>query len=1022
MKKNKTFIIYTFILLLAISLCSFGIFSVPETSEPSSASTNYQGVLFSVEKIKRYAGKSTYGKDPNSENYFNTSLDPSVGSSKVVEDVIFPVTNQDQAIMLNNAEIEGNVIEALKISLLPDENYIVMLSPTIKLNGQQIDCSGDTINTGTIKYRDPSTTDDCYKFIFYIDLTNIYALPNKEPIVDTNGYYEISLQYHYRFNDSQTTAPSNEIKFGIYLLDEVDFINSNSEASSYEDTNPRDNVGSNNAILTDTSVMNLDKDYAFQGFYNNNGIVDEQNAQFTRSRVEPRLYNTERIDRYIVSNSTEEGKKNYYVNYKPGNTALNTENAELNFFNFNNESTVDYDGNFNKSNEELLFPMYTYDASKYNLSWNYTYKSQDKYTVTSTFSISNNGVGTVSFKKGDQFLFSVSAQNDNGMYIANVPFSEIGEYEFTIRYTVREYIVGATTATSALTNNYIVIESLSDKIKSIDSSGNVNYVNRQKEYLVGDVNLSIFGYELYYTNEDDVSVDETDQSTKYSLSRFKNLNAGYNYLTDYTFLNQDRIEQEKLGRVAVEGAENTEKVNAYNNIYTLKTDNGSYTTKGNLSADYPIDLGTYDFASTNQAPVEFKYLGTFACENEKTNYSYSYYIHYPYGKGSNNGVAISQVTNSTRFTSNGTYDVIVFYNYSKYFYYDYSDDGNGGKDYNYNIQSAANFVHVQIFTFEIANTPPKITIQDEKGTVLHNGDYTNKTVNITIEKSNSPFNVQPVLSCNFTDYDTNNTSSLKLQEIGEGVYKADSTGNYKITVRYGQGRKSIQNAEFNIDKTPIANPTLFNANETSLSGNSTNKNFYLSYLDKKSGAPISVTYLYMPIDKLPSLAVSDIFAVENDESVIKNGYWIKQVFVDSSTYTKNSVINIPGFYFFTLKDKAGNVGYKYVLYDTTAPLILQKESKQVGNEWVYTDWYLSNYMNNIVTTDTIVHWGATKAIMTNDTTVKSYLELILMQLDNYGKVLTAYANTLSNSNQKALYTNQTDINNFRSTFCYYVPI
>ena len=165
-----------------------------------------------------------YGTDPNDSRYFVNNDEGII--STVTESTIFSITSEDKAVMLNNAHIESNngsdSIEAVKISLLPDDdNVIIWLSPTIKLNGVAIDCSGDGLDgygahTGTIKYKNPSITDDLYKFIYYIDLTCIKTI-NGEYIQDTNGYYEISIEYHYKYASGQTTSSQNVINFGIYI-------------------------------------------------------------------------------------------------------------------------------------------------------------------------------------------------------------------------------------------------------------------------------------------------------------------------------------------------------------------------------------------------------------------------------------------------------------------------------------------------------------------------------------------------------------------------------------------------------------------------------------------------------------------------------------------------------------------------------------------------------------------------------------------------------------------------------------
>ena len=81
----------------------------------------------------------------------------------------------------------------------------------------------------------------------------------------------------------------------------------------------------------------------------------------------------------------------------------------------------------------------------------------------------------------------------------------------------------------------------------------------------------------------------------------------------------------------------------------------------------------------------------------------------------------------------------------------------------------------------------------------------------------------------------------------------------------------------------------------------------MSYTEKASGAPITVTYAYMPIDKISNFSVEDIFVLPDDESILKNGFTLKQSFEEGTTYKKESIINVSGFYFFTIKDKAGNI-------------------------------------------------------------------------------------------------------------------
>ena len=277
----------------------------------------------------------------------------------------------------------------------------------------------------------------------------------------------------------------------------------------------------------ETSTMEF---YVFnEDTYKNTIVYDTEDSQkidkVNTLKLEPRLSNTEKIDR-LVMNANQIGGTQY------------------NYFNFNNENTTNYFGEKTKSSTNLLFPTINYDITKYSLRYrvalygtysNYEYifegYDQDNNPIVNVFKDSVQLSSTRSNKNGITTI-SVSDQTLNDFTITNniisIKLSNIGEYdlEFNYVYQTKEY----NNATGRFaTTGYV--------INSSDSKGyadeNISFVKKENWEMVGDSKLYLFGYQLYYSDYSNSSVSGNLEFTN-KIDKF----------TDVTFINDKTSENE----------------------------------------------------------------------------------------------------------------------------------------------------------------------------------------------------------------------------------------------------------------------------------------------------------------------------------------------------------------------------------------------------------------------------------------------------------------------------------------------
>lgn len=638
---------------------------------------------------------------------------------------------------------------------------------------------------------------------------------------------------------------------------------------------------------------------------------------YNTERIQPRLVNTEKIDRDFYS----------------------TLNVEKNFFNFNNKNTTNYYDD--KSDNTLQFPTYYYDASKYNLSWTYTLHGLT-YNYTTEF-IVENGQGVVNiykdgvkqtnwivktdctkFNKDSSFVFDFN----NTIYTSQIKFENVGEYKFKIVPVV-----------ACIENNTVTYKTILDS--------NSEQLIEEKVECFGDVNLDIFGYQLYYTNyNEDITDLEGNMLENIEFKNDKNSSDISNTILNYNSITDDDLKN------------NIEKsVNAVTKLFKQEeslTDDDKTNIK-NLFNENIV---------TNQAPVSFaQYFATMGYD-DNTLISKSTYAYF---ENESTTPHIYELTNNTKLSKNGYYILKCVYGYINYEYL------NNGEIKTHGFDSDDKFT--QYFAFRINNVEPDVKMYenvtsndpetiDSNDLRFYAGDVTKYDVWFTYTTS-KVFDVKPTITVEFKDSQQSNYSiaskNTHYQIIADGQYLIISPDNlvrwWKVTLQYGPNKSTSAIYEFVTDTTPIESSAFsvtinkdtsdntytgkYYVTEEIGNGNEfivSNQNFYMSYTQNKdSGAVISSSYMFIPLDKQN---YSDFYDTNNTNSFeyIYNGFSLNEnstiyeyglaniESVNGKDYLLNEnanfVLTNAGLYVFKFIDSAGNVNYKVVLLDTSSPLLL----------------------------------------------------------------------------------------------------
>lgn len=710
-------------------------------------------------------------------------------------------------------------------------------------------------------------------------------------------------------------------------------------------------------------------------------------------KVEPRLYNTEKIDRSYFSTNTE-----------------NIDGIEYNYFNYNNENTTGYFANSNKETSTLLFPQLSYDVTKYNIKFRHSlygvysdyqvmfngFDAENGYPILSLIKdgveysasvkvkigLQKNNVSVIS---SDTLIYSFEANGEklindielvkqnaianpiNDRYIATLTFSNIGEYDYTYNYVIEDKQYND--ITNKYTSTYF--------INSPDSTSKADatFVKNENWKTIGNSKMYLFGYQLFHS-------DYSNQAQ----SNDKEFRNG-ELITDLSYLNQ-----------ATTTTTNETTTTITNNSFEGKSLSGIDTTK---------------ICSTNQAPVTISYYAAMTLDSNKTE---SYYYYWKSVSAFENGdtpTVVNNITNDTRFTNDGYYQVFIKYNFANY------KKINAEKTaLEKNSQDTA---HYQFFSFAINNSEPIISVINEKGTVASNG-YTNQDVTVTWS-ANTVFDITPrvkVLKHLFEEENpdswitvyNNNQESVSAYGITYSNTGTESltignsyNGLYQVIINYGPGSNTSVKYRFSIDTADISDLQIYEIlNETNQTityqqaSDITSSGFVLDYNEKLSGAQITTTYDFIPLEEngedfdktnislLNNILQSTDKTVESITETLKtlanaklninllNGYSLKtinqnlpyvkakisEITSDETTCTGSlesleSLKTSAGFYLFSLTDQAGNTAYKVVFVDKSTPTIY----KFIEEETSFTTMIGTE---NIASRNSIVVWGNNKQI------------------------------------------------------------
>lgn len=169
-------------------------------------------------------------------------------------------------------------------------------------------------------------------------------------------------------------------------------------------------------------------------------------------------------------------------------------------------------------------------------------------------------------------------------------------------------------------------------------------------------------------------------------------------------------------------------------------------------------------------------------------------------------------------------------------------------------------------------------------------------------------------------------------------------GEYSLTLRYGKVGK--ETTTFKLDTEQISGLSTYfvesvygsdyyRYNLLSSQGEIalTNSDFTIMWNNKKSGAKVNAKFV--------RFALTEKLFKTDDNDYIFNTSWLatdfgvvlsdanpETIFTRANSVTEitsSSVLTASGLYVFKLEDEAGNVGYYSVIYDTTTPVVLQRE-------------------------------------------------------------------------------------------------
>lgn len=865
------------------------------------------------------------------------------------------------------------------------------------------------------------------KYYFHIlnlteDETNPYALRYSDgtlvPQNEIEGHYKFVFEYTEKENDDVKPKTSKTVEF--FAFNKDTYLNDYTNATTFEENRTYYSDSYYEEVEETTQITNEN----VTNYYIKNGETyepatsfDAENTYYAKiksyepstdvtsenfsnyyvlTHTEPRVYNTEKIDRNIHGSNTQYS-------------------AQYNYFNYNNNNTTNYEYNKTTICNNLQFPTIDFDITKYALRYSKTlYGTKTTYEYVLDSKNENNEEYTLKYYINNVAQPGITV---NGK-IYSVKLNEIGEYDIEFNFVYEDLQYDSFSDTFKH-NGYYTNSYSSKYIEDASFVKNENW-----DDLVGNQKLYIFGYQLMYSDYSNPQVSNNKEFTN-----------GNDLFTDISFMQNEFL--------YIEATSSEVSTENYSDYYTYDENNHKYkkATEYDNEATYysRIDFNNINISkenlpekicSTNQAPVSLKYYANMTTFENATLSYYKYWESYQHFVDNENNDDQDIITNNTRFTKNGYYQIFIEYNFAEYNLVEYNKEENKDEL----NKNPSNIKHYQFFSFEINNSEPKLYVKTNEGTNIPTDTYTNKSVDISWE-ANTIFDIAPrivIKKQSFADkknttgnwitiYDNNKASNnlygLTYSPINEGegqdkekiTISSEFNGYYIITINYGPGEQTLAKYRFNIDTEDIngiltkaiLNSRIDETNKNIISTEDyivdheyvepfdiLNSAFMLDWTNKESGANINATYSFIPLEQNDDLVENNTNVLPNIDEIqesnkaaginthlnnstkalsLYTNYELKTLNKNLS-YQKprfnpetkeleniNSMKTNAGLYLFTLIDEAGNSAQKVVMIDNSTPSVYVYVNEQ-------DDYQFANEEHIIATRNAIMIWGDNKAI------------------------------------------------------------
>lgn len=884
-----------------------------------------------------------------------------------------------------------------------------------------------------------------YKFVLGDDNKPIVVRNNEFVFLKSNEYLFITFSKHGSLNSGENPALKA-------LSDEIDYNNTKSNLSGYN------YLTSSNIELAyldvQASLNNTELNVA-SFIIDGNTITSKQNLSGTSTKYE---------FGYIISGSdliSNYGKYDFKFNYMTretqsvfGDDVSNISTSNITIFAFEQSYYYDskpmlknysnigisnptYDGsylfNFNNSGlvgENLVFPNYVFDSTKFVLNYSRIYSGK-----TDNF----NNVG-----------FDYSGNNKK------IIFNELGDYEISkqIIYTLGNevYVCNNTTSNNLLKfksdklyiygyQAYYSALNSGRKDKFYKENLETDLTNKVQLLTRGDIRKSLIisvtdeelqeeinnnYYSIKYNTEDKYIVNNSqfliEEEIKNNLANKldkdvlditneelqEEINSNYFsiiYNEENKYISNDTklLTKEDIKEIFTDTV--TEK-NLNKNI-----EENYFSVKYNSEERF-IEINSRflseNIQSTNLAPVWFEYYANYT-ENSKIFFK------------------------SSDVNSSGNFEEINFENQKL------SNNGRYVIYIEYNFDTSEN-VKYQIFSFDIKNATPEIMLtyndDENKKFNISSNSFTKYNVELNYIK-NSVFDSDIKISYikNSLGVDSFSSQYTSIND-NNGAYNIvfSENGNYKILVEYGYNFLQSYEIYFTIDSCPITNVKSYGVvNTTDSSGNNiqirdTNIDLTDTYLVcspfvlqwdlKESKANINVYLKYIPFisDSSNITSIKDI----EDYYIISSGYKTtslnkeefdyyeysnekqyingKQSSSRYITVDSKSVLSNNGIYMFYIEDEAGNYTYYSKILDTTKANV---EVYTKSSDTFVLDSYIQGSTNyQVVSEDKKYIFGTHKSIKID----KSILN------DSWFKKVYLLDQDLYNNNYSGIYFNDETYN------------